>query len=226
MNRRGFTLLELLIALIIFATVIAAVYSLFDTSRKLVSRADYRSQLFQTARAALQSIEEDVRGAVMSGSAFDIGFIGVDGGSASEPADKLQVVSASRYTAGVYDVNATPPVFGIDLALVQYWIETDTTRKAHGLVKDRPPELTPLNGPVQRDEDLVEISRDVVFLNFRYYDGTNWLDSWDSTQSGTLPMAVEATVYVRGEWRGEQVVEPFTTRFYLAVGAQTPQKQQ
>jgi prepilin-type N-terminal cleavage/methylation domain-containing protein len=230
MKRRGFTLLELVVALVIFATIIAATYSLFDASRSLVSRAEYRSQLFQTARTALQALEDDLRGVMMSGSAFDIGFIGIDGGSVKEPTDQLQVYSVSRYTSAAYDVNVPPPVFGVDLADNQYYIEPDKSKKAWGLVRDRPLELTPLNAPpngiIQRDTDVVEISRDVAFLNFRYFDGTQWQDSWDSTQSGTLPQAVEATVYVRGEWRGQEAVEPFMTRFYLIVGAQTPQKKQ
>jgi hypothetical protein len=41
-----------------------------------------------------------------------------------------------------------------------------------------------------------------------------------------MPKAVEVTVYIRGEWRGETIVEPFTTRFYLPVGAETPEKTQ
>ena len=66
----------------------------------------------------------------------------------------------------------------------------------------------------------------MVWLNFRYYDGSNWADTWDSTQTHTLPKAVEATIYVRGEWRDEEVVEPFTTRVFLPVAAETPEKTQ
>ena len=38
--------------------------------------------------------------------------------------------------------------------------------------------------------------------------------------------AVEVTVYVRGEWRDEEVIEPFMTRFYLPVGGEQPAKTQ
>jgi len=221
----GFTLLELIIAMVIFSIVIGAAYSLFDAGRSVTSRAEFRSQLFQSARSALQAVEDDLRGAVMPGTAFDTGFIGSNGGSEKEPADKLEFVSVSRYTGAAYDVNKpTDVVRGIDLAKIYYWIETDTKKTAHGLVRERPLELTGVNGPVRRDESIAEVSADVVYVNFRYFDGSEWLESWDSTQTRKLPKAVEVTVYVRGEWRDEEVIEPFMSRFYLPVGAETPER--
>lgn len=222
----GFTLLELLVATAIFAIVIAAAYSLFDASRSLTSRAEFSAQMFQSARSSLQAIEEDLRGAVMPGTAYDTGFIGATSGSDKEPLDKLEFVSVNRYTGAPHDVNETNVVRGIDLSKVYYWIEPDTKKAAHGLVRERPLELTPPSGPMHRDEDITEIARDVVFINFRYYDGSDWLDSWDSTQTRKLPKAVEVTVYVQGEWRDQEVLEPFTSRFYLPVGAETPEKTQ
>jgi len=223
---KGFTLLELLVATAIFAVVIAAAYSLFDASRSLSSRAEFSAQLYQSARAALQTIESDLRGAMMPGTAFDTGFIGSTSGSDKEPLDKLEFLTVSRYTAAAHDVNETDVVRGADLSKVYYSIETDTTKKARGLVRERPLELTSPSGPIHRDEDVVEIAQDVVFLNFRYYDGSDWLDQWDSTQTHKLPKAVEVTVFVRGEWRDEEILQPFTTRVYLAVGADTPEKTQ
>lgn len=222
----GFTLLELLVATAIFAVVIAAAYTLFDASRNLSSRAEFSAQLYQSARAALQTIEADLRGAVMPSTAFDTGFIGATSGSDKEPLDTLEFITVSRHTAMAHDVNETDVVRGVDLSKVYYWIETDLTKKAHGLVRERPLELTPPNGPVRRDESVVEIAQDVVFLNFRYYDGSDWLDQWDSTQTHKLPKAVEVTVFVRGEWRDEEVLQPFTSRVYLAVGADTPERTQ
>ena len=224
MKRRGFTLLELIVATSIFAIVIGATYSLFDSARGITTRAEFRAQLFQSARASLQAIENDLRGAVMLGAAYDTGFIATNVGSEKEPLDKLEFVSVNRYTGAAYDVNLPEVVRGIDVSKVYYWIEADEKRQPHGLVRERPRELTPPSGPVHREEDVVGIADDVVFLNFRFYDNGQWTDSWDSTQSRKLPKAVEVTVHVSGEWRGEKIVEPFKSRFYLPVGAETPEK--
>lgn len=232
MKRRGFTLLELIVATVIFSIVIAAGYSLLDSARSLTSRAELRAQLFQSARVALQAIEEDLRGAVMplapaaGATPTDLSFIGTNAGSENEPLDRIEFVSVGRHTASPYDINIVDVVRGIDVARIALWIEKDTTRKIHGLVRERPIELNPPAGPVHREEDVVEVAQDVVFLNLRYYDSGEWRDVWDSSQVRKLPPAVEVTVYVRGEWRGEEVIEPFTTRFYLPVAAETPERAQ
>jgi prepilin-type N-terminal cleavage/methylation domain-containing protein len=227
----AFTLLELVVATVIFTIVLAAAYSLFDSARSVTSRAEFRAQLFQSARAALQAVEDDLRGAVLPAphvnDPTEMAFIGTDGGSEKEPLDKIEFISINRHTAAKYDVNATTDVVrGIDMTKSTIWIEQDTKKKAHGLVRERPLELAPPSGPVHRDEDIVEIAPEVVYLNFRYFDGSDWLTSWDSAQTRKLPKAIEVTVYVRGEWRDEEVFEPFTTRFYLPVGAETPERAQ
>jgi general secretion pathway protein J len=227
MRRQGFTLLELVVAMVIFSIVVAAAYSLFDASRSVTTRAEFRSQLFQNARAALQAVEDDLRGAVQGSTPFDTGFIGTNGGSEKEPQDKLEFLSVNRNTGASYDVNKiTDKVWGSDLSKVYYWIETDAKKTPRGLVRERPFELTPVSGPAHRDEDISEVAQDVVFLNLRYYDGSQWTETWDSTQTRKLPKAVEVTVYVKGEWRDEEVIEPFMTRFYLPVGGEQPEKPQ
>ena len=228
MKRKGFTLLELIVATTIFTIVIAAAYSLFDSARSVTSRAELRAQLFQSARAALQAIEEDLRGAVMvaSPTPTDLAFIGTSSGSETQPLDRLEFVAVNRHTASPYDINVVDVVRGGDVSKVYYWIEQDETRKVHGLVRERPKELLPPGGVVRREEDVVELAQEVVHVNFRYYDAGEWRDTWDSSQVRRLPKAVEVTVIVRGEWRDEKVLEPFTARFYLPVAAETPERPQ
>jgi general secretion pathway protein J len=196
MKRKGFTLLELIVATTIFTIVIAAAYSLFDSARSVTSRAELRAQLFQSARAALQAIEEDLRGAVMVASPhahrpgvrghqrrFGKGAVGPPGVRLGEPPHRV-----------AYDINVVDVVRGGDVSKVYYWIEQDETRKVHGLVRERPKELLPPGGAVRREEDVVEVAQDVVHVNFRFYDAGEWRDTWDSSQVRRLPKAVEVTV--------------------------------
>jgi hypothetical protein len=50
---------------------------------------------------------------------------------------------------------------------------------------------------VDRDEKL--LSAEVTALEFRYFDGTEWLTEWNSDDRGGLPMAVEIAVAFAAE---------------------------
>jgi len=222
----GFTLLELIVATSIFAVVIGAAYSLFESGRTLTSQAESRAELFQTARAALRAIEDDLKGTVLPGTAFDTGFVGTDGGSPEQPLDKVDLIAVNSHSmiSSLKSDDADLAAERIDLSRIAYWIEVDRNRPAHGLVRYRQTILTPVSTPTPRDEDIEEVAPEVVYLGLRYYDGSQWLTSWDSTQTNKVPQAVEVTVFVRGEWRGKETVEKFASRFYLPVAAQTPEK--
>jgi hypothetical protein len=38
------------------------------------------------------------------------------------------------------------------------------------------------------------IAREIVSLQFRYFNGLEWVDSWDSTSLDALPLAIEVTI--------------------------------
>jgi hypothetical protein len=46
-------------------------------------------------------------------------------------------------------------------------------------------------GETPASEDL--LAPEVTEISFRYFDGTNWTDAWDSQATGALPRAVEMT---------------------------------
>jgi general secretion pathway protein J len=230
-RRAGFTLLELVVALMIFAIVLAAALALFQGGRGLSARAEFRAQLFQTARAALQAVEADLRGAAMSEGPFDTGFVGVNGGSDQEPLDTIEAVAVNdgpRREAWTPSTGAParkePLTPRIDVSQVRWWVEREKGRPYQGLVRERSRVLNPPGVVVRRDEDVEEISRDVAGLDLRYYDG-QWRREWDSRQLNRLPKVVELTVWVRGEFRNETVLEPFTSSFHLPVGAEQPERE-
>lgn len=221
----GFTLLEMVVATAIFAAIAAAAFALFDASRGLASKGEMRARLFQTARAALKAIEDDVRGAAASDSVFHVeGFFGEDGGSGERPLDRLELVAvnAGVPTRTIADAEDPKAFRGGDLRRVIYRVETDPRAQTRGLVRERSGVLTP---PAARevDPEAVEaVAPDVVALDVAYEEAGAWRTSWDSLLSLTYPRALEVTVHVRGEWRGQEVVEAFRTRFTLPLLAEAP----
>jgi type II secretion system protein J len=221
---RAFTLLELLVAIVIFTAVAGAAYALFESGRGLSSRAEVRAELFQSARAALRTIEDDLKGAVMTGSAFDAGLIGTSGGTESLPLDRVEAFAVNSTVVSLDTPEERNPERRIDLSRVTYWIDDGSATKSGGLARERLSQLTAPTVRTRTGGTVEEVAPEVVSLDLRYYD-TDWQGSWDSTRENKLPRAVEITVRVRGEWRGQEVIESFTSRFYLPVAAETPERQ-
>lgn len=214
----GFTLLELIVAAGIFVVIAAACTALFDGSRRLVAGAEFKARLLQTARAALEAVEDDLRGATASGSVYDAGLIAVNGGSGEEARDRVELTSvfSGRARRSIEEFKDATIFRAADLARVTWWVEPEGKLPYRGLVRERSAVLAPPETRTRRDEDVEEISRDVVGLDLRWYD-TQWREEWDSTVSMSVPKAVEITVTVRGEYRGEERRERFTTRIYLPL---------
>jgi prepilin-type N-terminal cleavage/methylation domain-containing protein len=224
--KRGFTLLELIAAASIFVIVITASYALFDGSRRVAASAEFKAKLFQTGRAALKTIEDDLRGAVASGSVYDIGLLAVNGGTPAEPLDSVELTSvvAGRSRRSIEEFTDAKIFRPADLAHVAWWVEPAGKKSYRGLVRERSAVLAPPENRVRRDEDVEEIAKDVAGLDLRWYDG-QWREEWDSTQSMTFPRAVEITVTVRGEFRGEEATQSFTTRLFLPLVAEAGEEQ-
>ncbi len=228
MRTRGFTLLEILVATAIFGAVVSASYALLGSGQAVSSRAEARARVFQTARAAFRAVEADLRGAVMSGSAFDTGLVGTSGASNGVPADTLELVAVNSFPNRSPDPAALPGR-KIDLSRVIYRIEDGKTSPSipMGLVRERQAMLTDRTVYANRDENTEEIAPDVVGLEFRYF-GDSWEESWDSTTRRKLPKAIEVAIYIGARERGaedESPPERFVTRFYLPLGAEAPEKQ-
>lgn len=52
-------------------------------------------------------------------------------------------------------------------------------------------------GQIDEDSNVTPLAPEVAAIAFRYWDGTEWADSWDSAEAGALPVAVEVTLMIR-----------------------------
>lgn len=219
-GRVGFTLIELLAALAIFLVVVSASYALFDGGRQLAARGEYHARRFQAARAAFQAMSADLRFAFTGGS-YDGGFVARKEGTEELPLCTLEAAGYNHQAKLATPASTTlseTAAKEFDIARVTWSIDQDENTKAAGLVR-RTITLVPRLVTVDDPEDgLEEISPDIVGLRFRFYDGTEWLETWDSTTSRTLPRVIEATVYVKSVFREKEEIEAFKTSFFLPLG--------
>jgi type II secretion system protein J len=236
LRRRGFTLMEMLVALMVFSLIITAVYSLFSSGRMAADLGAHRSRMDQAGRAAIRALLADLRGAwgVYAISTLDTGFVGVHEGTDDSPADTIAFIALNNHTplstptATVSESGATTTASAIemDLSKVAWSVDTDEATDAKGLVRAKHKLITETAVITKKGEDLETIVEDVVGLRFRYYDGSAWTDTWDSTTTGILPKAVEVAVHVKMAFRGIDEIEKYTSKIYLPIASRVPKKQE
>jgi len=104
----------------------------------------------------------------------------------------------------IYEKNVLPGEVLSDLRIVTYWLATDGSTPL-GLVRREFKDVTSdeANGTASGPNTGVIIAPEVQSLQFRYFDGLNWFDSWDGTQLGLdgvtpigPPTAIEITLGV------------------------------
>ncbi len=195
MNKRGFTLIEILISFSIVAVITALLYGTFRSTIKTAEAVDKDADAYRVARIVVYQLTKDLsmlhQVALVHGSSFSA--------SSATPFGALQLVgeNKSRFIDGANYPDDTisfvslssPPVlqgFAVaDRAEIAYSLsESSLMRK----IKFR-------NKPVEN-----EVGDLVLGLNFRYYDNTKkeWLDEWDPRVTTGIPLAMEVTLTLKG----------------------------
>jgi type II secretion system protein J len=187
-NRRGFTLLEIMVACAILGLVVAALYGVFSRTLGSKRLAEERMANVRAARIALWRIGEDLQASFpLTGS---LGFLGETRREGEFPQDSLSFVSAAHTLLTSRGAEGT-------LCQIGYTLMPDPqVSTQHQLVRR-------VQIDVRADQDasgeVAALLSHVRGLRFRFFDGQNWLEEWgkDKTQ-GTLPQAVEVTLYLGG----------------------------
>ncbi len=216
----AFTLLELLIAVIAFAIVLAAINGVFYSGLKLRNRSAAALEKSLPLAQALAVLKRDL-GNLAAPSTNDAKMIGefqstptssttqqpkfgslqgATGGMAGQNGQ----IGPNFYTfSGILDNDAPWPT----VQKVAYLLVDSTNRDALGkdLVRAVTRNLLPVGGV---EDDPVEqlVLTDVADLQFLYHDGTDWQDTWDSTSSDTmkLPRAIKVLLQLAAQDRASQ----------------------
>jgi len=188
----AFTLIEMVLAIGVMAIVIVVVHAVFFSALRLRDRTTDAVDQGQPAQQATTFLRRDLLcamapGGVLSG-AFKVGSI-------SEP-DMRQPAAIELHTATAA-LHETEP--WAEIQKVTYALDKPTMPTASG-GQDLVRRVTRnLLNTVTPDVSGQWLMGDVQSLQFECYDGTQWVNTWDTTAGNTnLPLAVRVRIELAG----------------------------
>ena len=181
----GFTLIEVLLALTISAVVLITISMAFTGALRLRDRSEANLEQSLPAEHAMDLIRRDLKNAVAPGfmiagplqsGAFQGGVDANEG---------IQIYT----TTGLI----TPKEPWAEIQKVSYGLQSssESTNGSKDLIRAVTRNLL-ATGP--EDEDDQFVMSGVQSLTFSYFDGSQWLDTWDDTTQTNLPFAVRVNL--------------------------------
>ncbi len=202
-HQQGFTLIELLLAMAMGAILFTLLYGMFGSSTDLIRAAEQEGESYHMARLTVRQLSQELTSVVQSvhgvvfhatagsgcpeisraefleaGEAGDtkgIAFIAVNVEEGDRPADCL---TFATYAHGRYRPNAKES----DLSVVTYWLDGDKVMHE---------EETNLFSLSSKSVESYPLAEGVEGMNFKFFDGTEWVDEWDPGEKNVIPQAVE-----------------------------------
>ena len=183
---KGFTLLEVLLALTILAMVATVIYSSFSTASRNIESAEALRDGTDQARTLIARLTNDIANAYVNGNLSETFFYG---SKLERDEDKqrfdsiyLTTLTNQRYLSQKSDANSKE----MDLWEVGYFFQDKPDGKGKVLMRKEKREISK-DVPRREGGKDYELTDTVEGLRLRYSNGTTWADEWTSG----LPKAVE-----------------------------------
>ena len=196
--RKGFTLIEVLIATLMMGIVIAACFASLNVAYKARQRVDEVIEPLRTGQLALKIVGKDVLSILPPR------------GTLAGPLVGDNDVQDDGYDADVMNfyTKTIDGIRQIELAIEpsdELMDERDTSSEPVWVLVRRV--WDNLLSPVTQDPQVQVVARRVRGMNIAYFDGADWLDQWDSTLSDNqLPQAIEITLTLQQRPKPKSVV--------------------
>ncbi len=194
-NARGFTLLEILIAVTVLATVLAVTYGSFSAVTDEVKSARDVAEVYQTARITMDRMSMDLQNAFVrsDGSASDDVYRFVCEQTSPDISFRKFSFSSTAHMAMV------PDQVGLDLCRISYELRKDEKEKTYTLYRTD----VPLFAAPTRDNTIpVVIGLGFTKFTVSFYDSSEQpVYGWDSEGTGQkakLPKRVEVSFIIKG----------------------------
>lgn len=206
MNRQnklhsGFTLLEVLIAMTLMAVISMSLYSSMYVAMKSKKSIEAAVGPYRYFNPTFDFLQKDLACTLAPGDVLAGEFQGFDGSAAGVDGADMLLFFTSNYVPGEDEV-------ACDIARTEYFVEDRDGWEDMVLVRRQ---TTNLLSPKTLEGKSEVICRGVKSFNLQYYDGYEWLDTWDSTtQDDMLPAAVAISLTLK---KPEQEIDSQTQKF-------------
>jgi general secretion pathway protein J len=196
----GFTLLEILIAIVIFATLLTTIYASYTGTFKVINDTESQAEIYRTARIAMERMIEDLESAyVQKGSrqASSEGgkenlfqFLGEEREIMGRRADTLRFISSAHI-----DFSGKDP--GCGATRISYYVKESEDGEGFVLYRSDNP-LFKETDPLYVESGALVLCEGLISVAFIYYgEGGRKSDSWDSASEGLenkIPKKVSITL--------------------------------
>lgn len=187
----GFTLLELLVAIALMDVIALTLYSSMYIGFRTKENSQAMLRPYQIINPAFETIRKDLANVLEPDGILAGVFVGED-----VPWDNRQDADTLSFYSGGY--HPAEDEIASNVVKVGYVLGTDTIRKQIILKRLV---WTNLLSPRELEPQAEEvICRGLAGFDVQYFDGTAWLESWDSTANeNQLPRGVRVTLTIYEE---------------------------
>jgi type II secretion system protein J len=181
-DHRGFTLLELVIAIGLSSFLLLTVYMAYFGINRSIDAASEGQDVIETGRLLMELIKQDLRG-ISPNPKYQL-ISKIVETMEKEPDQRIDFVTTSY-------LGANP----MGLSEVGYFIyKTEDNKKI--FIRRESKEV---RDDVREGGTISELSRIVTSFKLSFYNGTDWVEEWDSKSAGKLPKQVKILITVTDE---------------------------
>lgn len=205
MNSKGFTLIEILLAVGILGIIFSMVYWTFDKTYDVIEGVQMETDRYRSVRLSLNKMSEEISSVYWREGYKDSLFIGEDIEENGHPRDSLRFMSASNYGSSAGGNES-------DMNIISYYLEKEEEGETYKLMHS---EIRNIFSTSEEDREAYELGESLIGLNLRYFNGTDWVDSWNSDELKAVPLTVEIKIIIKDAGGAEK---SFTTLKEIPVG--------
>lgn len=186
LKQAGFTLMELMLSIGLLALIMIILFSSFHAVAASKLQAEARLQSDQEARSLIWMICRELRGAVFTplipSHVLLVGQAVKQGGMPMDSITFATLDPGHRRALDGFSAEVVVSFSAVPNPRHRGWFMLSRSERSGLIQTANPPSLPP-----------TILATDVISLHFRYFNGFQWLESWDSTSSPAgqaLPQAV------------------------------------